>query len=528
VLGVIVHIVMLIMFLLLPSDIRFTIIKAIIPYVLILYPIFSVILGAIMFMKNDILLQNDLLLQSKENFERAIESAPIPMAIYNTRGEIIKVNNEFTQISGYDIKDIPTIQDWAEKAYKGRANKAIHNIHKIYETEDRVYEGEIKVYTKNNNTRLWDFYSSSIGTFPDSGKVILSIAIDVTDKKEINDRLEYLSFHDEMTGLYNRRFFETEVQRLHTKRNYPLAVLVGDINGLKVVNDSFGHLVGDELIIAAAKTLKNAFRSDDIIARIGGDEFVILLPKTSEIETETLVERIVRELEMTFVQNLQLSISFGTGYIYSEEDTYEKAFIDAENKMYKNKMIDSPSVRGLTIDTILNTLFEKDGKTKIHSENVSKIAVMIAQELGYNHDKIQEIKAAGLLHDIGKIVTPLSILNKSTKLTSEDYEEILKHPEIGYRILDSGSNMGNIAKIVLHHHEHYDGTGYPMKIKGEAIPVESRIITIADAFEAMTNERIYRPALTINEAIEEIKRCKGTHFDPYIADVFINNVVNKK
>lgn len=527
-LGLVVHIVMLAMFLWIPGEVKFSIITSIQPYVLILYPIFTVLLGQIMFMKNDSTINNNLLVQSKENFEKAIDSAPIPMVLYSSTGSIIKLNKEFTKISGYSIDDLPTVEDWAIKAFGPVSAKALEHIQNNYASEERVFDSEVKVKTKSNEIRLWDFYSDGIGTLPDGQKAILSIAIDVTDKKAILDQLEYLSFHDEMTGLYNRRFFETEVKRLHTKRNYPLAILVGDINGLKVINDSFGHIVGDELIIAAGNVLKKVFRSDDIIARIGGDEFVVLLPKTSQIEAEELIERIVAELHDTYVRNLKLSISFGSGVINSKTDTYDKTFIDAENIMYKNKMIDSPSVRGMAIDTILNTLFEKDYKTKEHSENVSKIAVLIAQELGFNHDKIQEIKAAGLLHDIGKIVTPISILNKLEKLSDEDFQEIYKHPEIGYRILDSGNNMGNIANIVLHHHERFDGTGYPKGIKGVDIPIESRIITIADSFEAMTNERPYKKALSTEQAIIEIERFKGIQFDPIIADIFIKKVMYKK
>ncbi len=195
--------------------------------------------------------------------------------------------------------------------------------------------------------------------------------------------------------------------------------------------------------------------------------------------------------------------------------------------MYQNKLLESPSIRGFAIDIILNTIFEIDPKTKVHSENVASYATKLAVAMKLPQTEIMEIKTAALLHDIGKIATPVSILNKEGKLTNEEYEEIKKHSERGYRILSSGPNMENIAKYCLHHHEYYDGNGYPNRLLKEEIPLQSRIISIADSYDAMVSERSYKDTLTKQEAIDEIIRCSGTQFDPDIADIFIKKVLLK-
>ena len=526
--GIIVHVVMLLMFFTLPASIRIPILQNISLYVLIIYPIVTVVYSALMFIRHDNVINTNKLLRSQHNFVVAVEEAPIPIAIHTDDGEVIMVNKAWTSLSGYTIDDIPTIFEWAKKAYGiDDYDKVIISIQKLFSIEGKTHEGEIKIKTKNNQIRTWDFSSSSLEVLSDGRKSVLSVATDVTERRKLEKKLTRLSFHDELTGLYNRRFYETEIARLNTKRNYPLTLLMGDVNGLKIINDSFGHLIGDNLLKTTANVFKNACRTDDIIVRLGGDEFLIVLPSTNLKQAENLADRIKNKLQTHKIEGIGISISFGYASLTLENQSIERVFIAAENAMYQNKLLESPSIRGFALDIILNTIFEIDPKTKIHSENVATYATQIAVAMKLPQTQIMEIKTAALLHDIGKIATPVSILNKTGKLTDEEYEEVKKHSERGYRILSSGPNMENIAIYCLHHHEYYDGNGYPNKLSKEEIPMQSRIISIADSYDAMVSKRSYKKSLTKQEAIEEIKRCSGTQFDPVIADIFIKKVLLK-
>jgi putative nucleotidyltransferase with HDIG domain len=182
-------------------------------------------------------------------------------------------------------------------------------------------------------------------------------------------------------------------------------------------------------------------------------------------------------------------------------------------------------MRSKTIDIIMDTLFLKSNRESQHSARVSMICELIASNLNFEKDDVNQIKIAGLIHDIGKIGIDEKILNKAGRLNNNEWEEIRKHPEAGWRILSSTKEFSELARFVLHHHEKFDGSGYPNGLKGEEIPIEARIITIADAYDAITSERSYRKGVTKEKAIEEILSCSGTHFDPKIVDVLINKVL---
>ncbi len=526
--GILVHIVMLIMFFTLPKELRIPILRDISLFVLLIYPIVTVVYSTLMFIRHDNITNTKKLLQSQHNFVVAVEEAPIPVAIHSKDGKFIVVNTMWTKMSGYTIDDIPTTTEWIKKTCLiSNTKKVSSNIATLLLTNGQIHEKEIKIKTKDNQIRTWNFYSSILENTVAGEKVVLSIATDVTERRKLEKKLTRLSFHDELTTLYNRRFYETEITRLNTKRNYPLTLLMGDVNGLKIINDSFGHLVGDDLLKTTARVLKETCRDDDIITRLGGDEFLIILPNTTSSQANNLAKRITANLTEHKIKGIGISISFGYASLTSENNSVEKVFIAAENAMYQKKLLESPSIRGFAIDVILKAIFEINSETEIHSKTVANYAAKIAAAMNLPQAEIVEIKTAALLHDIGKIATPVSIFSKKGKLTETEYEEVKKHPERGYRILSSGPNMKEIATSCLHHHERWDGLGYPNSLKGKDIPVQSRIISLADAYDAMISKRTYKTALTKEEAIEEIKRNMGTQFDPEIAKVFINKVLLK-
>lgn len=345
---------------------------------------------------------------------------------------------------------------------------------------------------------------------------------DATQKRKQRRQIEYMSFHDALTGLYNRRFFEEEMKRLDTPRSYPLTIIMADLNGLKLTNDAFGHHEGDNLLKQTAALFKTHLRDGDIAARWGGDEFVILMPHTTSEEAEGIVRRIVQAGNKLNTNKAILSIAFGWETKTDNTMDLEQVFKNAEEYMYKKKISESQGVRGLTIKTILNTLFEKSPREESHSKRVKDLAIKIAKALKLSQHMVDDIATLGLLHDIGKIIVSEEILEKPGRLTEAEYERIKKHPAIGYRMLTATNEFAGIADGVLSHHERWDGKGYPKGIKGDEIPIEARIIAIADAYDVMTSSRPYRKAgLSLEKARQELLDCAGTQFDPDIVKLII-------
>ena len=302
---------------------------------------------------------------------------------------------------------------------------------------------------------------------------------------------------------------------------------MADVNGLKLTNDAFGHLVGDKILTTFAEVLKQVCRKDDVIARTGGDEFVILLPKTDSLSTEQIVNRIRENLTNKVILNVNLSVSFGWKTKNHSHESFNIIYKQAEDDMYRHKLFEGKSFKGKTIKLIINTLYEKYPAEKVHSEQVSELCKRIGQSLGLSQDDVNELEMAGLLHDIGKIGIE-EVWNKPRKLDEAEWQVVKRHPEIGYQILRSVTEFANIAEAVLAHHERLDGKGYPRGIKGSVIPFMSKILSIADAYETMTRKQIYREPLSVKAAVLELKKGAGVQFDGDIARVFVEKVLGEK
>ncbi len=349
----------------------------------------------------------------------------------------------------------------------------------------------------------------------------------VTERKKAEEYIVYLNYHDHLTGLYNRRFYEEELQRLDSKRNLPLTIIMGDVNGLKLINDSFGHEIGDELLQQVAEAIKKGCRADDIISRYGGDEFIIIMPKTDNKEAEQIINRIQSFLFNEKVCALDISVSFGFATKFDEDENIQDTLKTSEEFMYKHKIYEGSSTTSKAIKIIINALYEKSKREMLHSKRVSKFCEEIALQMNLEADEVKLIKVAGYMHDIGKIGIDEAILNKKDKLSSAEWIEMRKHTEAGYRILSSVSEFSEIADCILEHHERWDGNGYPKGLKGDNINLHARIIAVADSYDAMTTIRTYKKRLCKEEALVEIKQGAGTQFDPEIAKVFIEKVLSK-
>jgi diguanylate cyclase (GGDEF)-like protein/PAS domain S-box-containing protein len=359
----------------------------------------------------------------------------------------------------------------------------------------------------------------------DSGRTerAVGIAADITDLKLGEEKLRYLSLHDPLTGLYNRIYFEEEMSRMEKTRHETVGILSCDVDGLKLVNDTLGHDQGDRLLVAAARVIRESFREGDLAARIGGDEFAVVLPNTTEPAVENACQRIQETVDIynTTHPELPLSISVGFAVKNGSHKNLKDVFKEADNHMYRRKLYRTQSVRSSIVSTLINTLRARDLVTEQHASRLEKLLVRMAALIGLPESATTDLSLLAKFHDIGKVGISDAVLLKEGPFTPEEWTEMKRHCEIGYRIALSAQDLVPIADWILKHHEWWDGQGYPLGIKGEEIPVECRLLAIADAYEALTSARPYRKTFSHREAVAELRRHAGAQFDPELLENFV-------
>ncbi len=349
-----------------------------------------------------------------------------------------------------------------------------------------------------------------------------SLLEEIDKRKQIEENLRRIGFHDALTSLYSRSFFEEEMHRLGNSRYSPMGIIVCDIDGLKLINDTLGHHKGDELLKLAAGILKKCFRTSDILARIGGDEFAVLLPQTGQDCVQECVQRIQTEVDLYNAQNLGFGLSISIGYAVSEGQTdMHELFKKADDAMYRQKLQQSYSSRSMAVQALIKTMEVRDHITEGHAARMQKYAQQLGKLVGLSEERINDLGLLAKFHDLGKVGVSDRILFKPGRLDDEEYEEMKRHCEIGHRIALSLSDLAPIADYILKHHEWWNGQGYPLGLHGKDIPLESRILSIVDAYDAMSSERPYKEAMSYEEVTRELRRCAGTQFDPDLVEVFI-------
>ncbi|HHU16939.1 MAG TPA: diguanylate cyclase [Clostridiales bacterium] len=368
------------------------------------------------------------------------------------------------------------------------------------------------------------FFDVEYHSYPQikDGKVVGGVVtfFDITERKRREAEIQYLSHYDVLTGFLNRRSFEDYCRIIDKPENLPLSVIYADINGLKMTNDIFGHATGDKLIKKSAEILMKSCRGDDKIARVGGDEFVILLPKTNKANTEKILERIKTEFSNIRVTAIKCSISLGSDIKESMDESLQNIIANAEREMYKDKTMSRKDVNKEIIDTLVETFYSRSPREKQHSKAVCELCIKLGSALNLPENEISILKRACNLHDIGKIVVDENILLKDS-LSEDEYEQMKQHSVIGYRILNLFDDTLDLAEIVYSHHERWDGTGHPRHLKGTEIPLISRIISIAETYERILTKEGIPTEESKRKAIEYIKEGAGKQFDPLIAEFFV-------
>lgn len=342
------------------------------------------------------------------------------------------------------------------------------------------------------------------------------------------DTMSCFGYKDKLTGLYNRGFFEEELIRLDSARQLPVSIIMGDLNGLKLINDAFGHGMGDKALKKVVALMRKAFRKEDIISRVGGDEFVVLLPKTTEATALSIVKKIQQESSVEQLGHIKISVSFGVASKTIVEENMNAVYKKAEDRMYFSKLKESKDAKISMIKHLKDKLEEISFESKAHYERLKNLCLMLATRLELSDLEKEEIKLLCELHDIGQIGIPSKILQKKDVLNDEEWDCIRRHSQIGYHIIGASKETLAIEELILVHHERWDGKGYPGLLKNDDIPLVARIFTIVDSYEAMVNDRPYKGRMNITEALKEIERQAGTQFDPKLARIFINMMYERE
>ena len=460
------------------------------------------------------------LYRQKAHFEALFKNTKDAIAYYDTDSNIFNINARFTELFGYELveikgKKINDIVDPFKKKNDYCCPRILKGEAIEYESVRYTKSGEpievlIKggpVYVDGETTGAYTIYS------------------DISSRKHAEIKLEYMIHHDKLTDIYNRTYFEKQLDALDRRGSYPITIISIDVDGLKLINDTMGHDIGDKLLITCGKILKECIRDTDILARIGGDKFAIILPYTDDQTGKKIVQKIQKTTTKYNSDHSQLPISISVGVATAAVDgcmSIRDTYKSADDSMYTSKLHKGASAKSHIINTLMTTLGERDYMTEGHGRRLSELSLKIGELKGLACSQLDNLNLLAQVHDLGKVGIPDKILFKEGPLTEEEWKIMRQHSEKGYRIAVSSPDLSGIAQLILKHHERWDGKGYPLGISGMEIPLECRILSIVDAYDAMTNDRPYCKAKSKEQALAEIQRCSGTQFDPELTELFIS------
>lgn len=388
----------------------------------------------------------------QKEYERLFNDSPIGLVRVDSTGKVRDFNEKTKEIFEPPSKEeLEKLNLFDELDCKGDETESVENREKRMDFSwDRSLWVDYSVKPLKEN-------------HGGSSDIIISFR-DITERKETEDRIEYMTYHDNLTGLYNRSFYKEIVGGLNSAEQYPLSVLFIDLDKLKLVNDAFGHRVGDDLLVTVAKVLKESCREEDLVFRWGGDEIIILLPSTEEEEREKIRERILSSGRDANFEPIDLRFSVGgaTERWLQKKDELDYLLQEAEEDMYEKKLEKQEEVSREILDSIEEKLEEKSSYVMAHSRRVEELARELGKELDMEKDELEKLGKVTRYHDIGKVAKGERTLQKFYKnLTEEEKEELKTHCKVGYQIAKELRPLSGVARTILQHHEWWDGSGYP-------------------------------------------------------------------
>ena len=456
----------------------------------------------------------------KAYFHQLFADSPESIAILDNQDRVMDINKQFEKLFQYSLREIKgeyinniIVPDKLKEEGSSLSNLVLNN---------QVVEKET-IRKRKDGTCLDVFVLAYPIVFNDQQVGIYAIYRDITDRKAAEKQLKYLILHDALTGVHNRAYFEQQIRQLEKECSSTVGIVVCDLDGLKLVNDTLGHEMGDRLLKASAKVIGSSLPEEILLCRIGGDEFALLVPDSDQEIVEKICQGIRLAVDSFNQSNQDLSLSLSIGFAVGNlKDTdMKEIFKEADNNMYREKLHRSKSARSNIVKTLMKALEARDFITEGHGDRMQKLVEGLAREVAVPESRIGDLRLLAQFHDIGKVGIADRVLFKPGSLSLKEMEEMRRHSEIGYRIAMASPELNHIADWILKHHEWWNGGGYPLGIKGAEIPLECRILAIVDAYDAMTNDRPYRKAMSHQEAIEELNKETGVKFDPYLVDRFI-------
>jgi len=458
--------------------------------------------------------------EAEERFRHAFDDAPIGMALVGPDGRFLRVNRTLAQITGYEEAELLE-RTFQQITHPDDLEADVEQMELVLRGEASAYRME-KRYLRGDGSIVWVMLSVSLIRGPDGAPLyFVSQVEDISDRKRQEAELERMANYDALTGLGNRRKLLADLERLlQGPVTEALGLAIFDLNGFKAYNDLFGHPAGDTMLSRLAQALVAALGDDGVGYRIGGDEFCVV----ARVEPETVFARANAALS---AKGDWFSIEAAYGYVRlpTEAADVSSALQIADGRLYARKGAARRTAPQQARDALMQVLVEQDPLLSEHAGRVARLAESTARRLGLDDEEVWHVSLAAELHDVGKAAVPEMLLDKPGTLDQAEWSFIKRHTLIGERIVSAAPALARVAELIRSSHERPDGNGYPDGLAGETIPLGARIVAVADAFDAMTSDRPYARARSADYAIEELRRCAGSQFDPKVVEAFVEAIL---